>query len=95
MGKTSILKFGPVCPDIEALLNEFSVDYKKIDYKETAVFKEINKFIDAVNCMIKVNQQQNILNDTVNKMFCYPKTIMKYHNLSLQDLSNKFNFSLL
>lgn len=57
--------------------------------------KEINKFIDAINVMIKVNQQQSLLNDTVNKMFNYPKTIMKYHNLSLQDLSNKFRHPLL
>ena len=45
-GKTSILKFGPVCPDIEILLNEFSVSYKKIDYKENLLFKEIDKFLN-------------------------------------------------
>ena len=46
MGKVSILKFGPVCPDLEVLLNDFSVSYKKIDYKEMAIFKEIDKFIN-------------------------------------------------
>lgn len=46
MGKTSILKFGPVCPDIEALLNDFSVSYKKLDYKEPSICKEIDKFIN-------------------------------------------------
>jgi hypothetical protein len=46
MGKTSIIKFGPVCPDIEALINDFSVSYKKIDYKEGAIYKEIEKFIN-------------------------------------------------
>lgn len=46
LGKTSIIKFGPVCPDIEALLNDFSVSYKKIDYKETVIYKEIDKFIN-------------------------------------------------
>ena len=46
MGKTSILKFGPVCPDIETLLNDFSVSYKKIDYKEPLISKEIDKFIN-------------------------------------------------
>ena len=45
-GKTSILKFGPVCPDIEALLDDFSVSYKKIDYKEAALHKEIDKFLN-------------------------------------------------
>lgn len=46
MGKTSILKFGPVCPDLEVLQNDFFVNYKKLDYKETAIFKEIDKFIN-------------------------------------------------
>lgn len=46
MGKVSILKFGPVCPDLEVLLNDFSVSYKKIDYKEMAIFKEVDKFIN-------------------------------------------------
>lgn len=45
-GKTSILKFGPVCPDIDVLLNDFVVSYKKIDYKEAALFKEIDKFLN-------------------------------------------------
>lgn len=46
MGKTNIIKFGPVCPDVEMLLNDFSVSYKKIDYKENVLFKEIDKFIN-------------------------------------------------
>ena len=46
MGKVSIIKFGPVLPDIEILQNDFSVNYKKIDYKEPTIFKEIDKFIN-------------------------------------------------
>jgi hypothetical protein len=46
MGKTSILKFGPVCPDLEVLQDEFTVSYKKIDYKEPSICKEIDKFIN-------------------------------------------------
>lgn len=46
MGKTSIIKFGPVCPDIEVLINDFSVTYKKMDYKEASISKEIDKFIN-------------------------------------------------
>jgi hypothetical protein len=45
-GKTHILKFGPICPDVDMLLDDFSVSYKKIDYKEAAVYKEIDKFIN-------------------------------------------------
>ena len=46
MGKTSILKFGPVMPDIDVLFNDFTVSYKKIDYKENAIEKEVDKFIN-------------------------------------------------
>lgn len=46
MGKTSILKFGPIIFDLETLVDDFSVNYKKIDYKETVISKEINKFIN-------------------------------------------------
>ena len=46
MGKTSIIKFGPVCPDLDILLEDFSVNYKKINYKESALYKEIDKFIN-------------------------------------------------
>ena len=46
MGKTSILKFGPVMPDIDILFNDFTVSYKKIDYKENLIEKEVDKFIN-------------------------------------------------
>ena len=46
MGKTFIIKFGPVCPDIDLLIPEFAVSYKKIDYKESLIEKEIDKFIN-------------------------------------------------
>jgi hypothetical protein len=46
MGKTHILKFGPVMPDIDVLFNDFSVVYKKIDYKENLISKEVDKFIN-------------------------------------------------
>ena len=46
MGKTYFIKFGPVCPDIDLLLDDFAVSYKKIDYKESSVYKEIDKFIN-------------------------------------------------
>lgn len=46
MGKTHIMKFGPIEPDIDMLFNDFSIQYKKIDYNETAISKEVNKFIN-------------------------------------------------
>lgn len=45
-GKTSIIKFGPICSDLEVLLQDFSVNYKKVDYKETIICNEISKFIN-------------------------------------------------
>ena len=46
LGKTSVFKFGPICPDLDVLLDGFSAEYKKFDYKETIIGKEINKFIN-------------------------------------------------
>lgn len=46
MGKTHFMKFGPVCPDIDVLLDDFTVSYKKVDYKENIICKEIDKFIN-------------------------------------------------
>jgi hypothetical protein len=46
MGKVSVIKFGPVTPDLEMLINGFTVDYKKFDYKESAIANEVNKFIN-------------------------------------------------
>ena len=46
MGKTHIIRFGPIFPEVDMLINDFSVSYKKIDYKESMLFKEIDKFIN-------------------------------------------------
>ena len=46
MGKTHIIKFGPIMPDIDVLFNDFFVSYKKIDYKENLIEKEVDKFIN-------------------------------------------------
>ena len=46
MGKVSIMKFGPIVSDLEVLMNDFEVSYKKIDYKENLISKEVNKFIN-------------------------------------------------
>lgn len=45
-GKTSILKYGPICPDLETLIDDFSVSFKRVDYKETTICREIDKFIN-------------------------------------------------
>lgn len=45
-GKVSILKFGPVLTDADVLLEDFSINYKKIDYKENLISREVDKFIN-------------------------------------------------
>lgn len=46
MGKTFILKFGPVIADLEELTENFSLEYKKINYKEVKISKEIDLFLN-------------------------------------------------
>lgn len=46
MGKTSLFKYGPRIPDLDELCNGFELVYKKIDYKEQSIAKEINKYIN-------------------------------------------------
>lgn len=45
-GKVSLITFGPVLPDFPALLEDFSVSYKKFDYKEQTIQKEISKYMN-------------------------------------------------
>ena len=45
LGKTSILKIGPIIPDLPMLLNDFTVSYKKVDYKEATICKEVSRYI--------------------------------------------------
>lgn len=46
LGKVHLIKFGPVCSDLESLFNDFNVAYKKFDFKESVICKEIDKFIN-------------------------------------------------
>lgn len=46
LGKTSILKFGPISDEIGTFLEDFTVSYKKINYKELLIKNEVNKFIN-------------------------------------------------
>lgn len=46
LGKTSILKFGPVMPDLPLLCIGFSASFSKINYKENKICKEISMFLN-------------------------------------------------
>lgn len=45
-GKTGIVKFGPVLPELKLLQPDYNFNFKCIDYKETKINKEISQFIN-------------------------------------------------
>ena len=45
-GKVNMIEFGPVFPDAPELLPGFYTYYKKFDYKESVLKKELAKFIN-------------------------------------------------
>ena len=46
LGKTAIISFGPLLGEIDALVDNMSLSFKKIDYKESTIEREIEKFIN-------------------------------------------------
>lgn len=46
MGKTSVLKFGPVIPDLPVLCDGYNVAFKTFNFKEASILKEANLFIN-------------------------------------------------
>lgn len=46
MGKSHLLKFGPCFPETEILLKNFTANYKKFDYKESTILKEVKLFVN-------------------------------------------------
>lgn len=46
LGKTIILKFGPVYGDLGALIDNMELSFKKLDYKENTIEREVDKYIN-------------------------------------------------
>lgn len=46
LGKTAFIKYGPVYGGIEALVDNMELTFKKFDYKESTIVKEINKCLN-------------------------------------------------
>lgn len=46
LGKTLIVKFGPLSSDLGMIFDSFSLERKKIDYKEPKISSEFEKFIN-------------------------------------------------
>lgn len=58
LGKTAILKFGPILPDIPLICNNYSLTSKVINFKEAAIAKDVNIFINDVKK--KINSIEEI-----------------------------------
>lgn len=60
LGKTAIISFGPLVGDIEALVDNMTLSFKKFDYKEYTIEREIEKFINdgrsAINKVEIINE---------------------------------------
>ena len=46
LGKTAFMKFGPLMPDLGILSFNMELSFKKFDYKESTIVKEINKYLN-------------------------------------------------
>ncbi len=77
MGKTGILKFGPVVPDLGDMQNGFSADFKKIKYKEQSIEREIDTFInDGKKAITKAEEITDI-----EAFESYPSANETFNNL--------------
>lgn len=52
LGKTALLKFGPVYSDINVLVENMDLSFKKFDFKEYTIEREIDKFINDSKAVI-------------------------------------------
>lgn len=79
-GKTGILKFGPVIPDLPMIPNGFELSYKKIDYNEPKITKELNLLVNDPKKLI-TTATEITLDDMESAM-----PILKYYFGSAEDL---------
>lgn len=78
LGKTFILKFGPILPDLQALWSGFSVNFSKIDYKEGKIIKEISAMLNNSNPKDKIAKAEVITEYEAFSIF--PDIIELYKN---------------
>lgn len=53
LGKTALLKYGPVLSDIGVLVENMELSFKKFDFKESTITRETTRFI---------NDSKNVIN---------------------------------
>ena len=78
LGKTFILKFGPILPDLQALWSGFSVNFNKIDYKEGKIIKEISTMLNNSNPKDKIAKAEVVTEYEAFSIF--PDIIELYKN---------------
>ena len=78
LGKTFILKFGPILPDLQALWSGVSVNFNKIDYKEGKIIKEISTMLNNSNPKDKIAKAEVITEYEAFSIF--PDIIELYKN---------------
>ena len=78
LGKTFILKFGPILPDLQTLWPGFSVNFSKIDYKEGKIIKEISTMLNNSNPKDKIAKAEVITEYEAFSIF--PDIIELYKN---------------
>ena len=79
-GKTGILKFGPVIPDLPMIPNRFELSYKKIDYNERKITRELNLLVNDPKKLI-TTATEITLDDMESAM-----PVLKYYFGSAEDL---------
>lgn len=52
LGKTALLKFGPILADLCALIDNMELTYKRFDFKENVIEREIDKYLNDGRCGI-------------------------------------------
>jgi len=77
MGKTHVLKFGPVVPDLDTLSDNFSVSYKKIDYNEQKIKREIDQVLNDTKKAIEEAEEIPV----EVAMMSFPNISAQYMNI--------------
>lgn len=77
MGKTAILKFGPVLADSNILVEDFDASFKKINYNENKIGREINTFLNDYKKQI-IDVQEILIEEVFN---FFPNLEETFNNL--------------
>ena len=77
LGKTYFLKFGGAYPDLDLITDTFTVEYKKVNYKESTIVNEVTKFINDGKKLI-TNIEVITLEEATN---CFPNITEIYKDI--------------